>query len=49
MGFWKVLEVEKRRKVADVKLGRDPVLGRRGARLLQNRGRLSNLLGAAAL
>ena len=33
MGFWKVLEVEKRRKMAGAKLGRDPVLGRRGPSL----------------
>ena len=33
MGFWKVVEVEKRRKVAGAKLGRGPVLGRRGPSL----------------
>ena len=33
IGFWKVLKVEKRRKVAGARLGRGPVLGRRGPSL----------------
>ena len=33
MGFWKVLKWKKRRKVAGARLGRGPVLGRRGPSL----------------
>ena len=33
MGFWKVLEMVKRRKMAGAKLDHGPVLGRRGPSL----------------